>query len=335
MDNSIKKDNGQLVFGQTAAPEKVPDQEPERVFDKPAEARETKAESLKDVMKRAAALVEKELERYLGPEYAGSNETTEAMKYSVLGGGKRVRAFLVLEFCRLFGGSEDAALPFACALECIHASSLIHDDMPCMDDDVLRRGKPSCHVKYGEAGALLAGDALLTFAFELCASNRYVSHKAVRYAVATLAHEAGVMGMMEGQTLDLKNAAESYSDLKKIFLRKTSCLIKAACLLGYFAAVESPSSRDTENIKKYADAIGLAFQIHDDILDVKGDTATLGKTAGTDEKNDRKTVLSFMSMSEAEDEETLLTLLAVEVISGYENSKNLCDLAVWLLSRKK
>ena len=319
MKDRNTKDNGQMVFGQ------------------PAEtAAEVKnSETIEDILKRDAALVEKELERYLAEEYAGSNETTEAMRYSVLGGGKRIRAFLVLEFCRMFGGSDEAALPFACALECVHASSLIHDDMPCMDDDVLRRGKPSCHVKFGEAEALLAGDALLTFAFELCASNKYVSHRAVRYAVATLAHESGVMGMMEGQTLDLKNDAATYSDLKKIFLRKTSCLIKAACLLGYFAAVDTPASRDTENIKKYADAVGLAFQIHDDILDVKGDTATLGKTVGTDEKNDRKTVLSFMSMSEAEDEETLLTLLAVEVISGYERSKNLCDLAVWLLSRKK
>ena len=291
--------------------------------------------SIEDRLREDALLVEKELSVYLSEEYAGDTVTAEAMRYSTLGGGKRIRAFLVLEFCRLFGGKDEAALPFACALECVHAYSLIHDDLPCMDDAELRRGKPSCHVRFGEAEALLAGDGLLTLAFEICASNGYVSHKSVRNAVSELAREAGPAGMVGGQTLDLANEVGSYGELQKIFSKKTSALMRAACLLGYYAATDRPAKKDVRNIKTYAEALGLAFQIHDDILDARGDTATLGKAAGTDEKNDKKNVLSFMSMKEAEDEETLLTLLAVETVSDYDGSKPLCDLALWLLARNK
>ncbi len=295
----------------------------------------TVGNNIENVLRENAEKIENALIGFLADENAGSTVTTEAMRYSTLGGGKRIRAFLVMEFCRMFGGKEEAAIPFACALECMHASSLIHDDLPCMDDDSLRRGKPSCHVQFGEAEALLAGDGLMVFAFELCASNKYVSDRAVKLATATLAHQSGAMGMMCGQTIDISNSVESYDELKKMYLKKTGALIKAACMLGYFAAIDRPSGSDLENIRLYADAIGLAFQIHDDILDVKSDTSTLGKNVGSDEKNNKKTVLSFMSMNEAEDEETLLTLLAIEAVSHYENSKNLCDLALWLLARKK
>lgn len=284
---------------------------------------------------KAAAKIEKALGEYLSESSIGTTVTADAMRYSTLGGGKRIRAFLVLEFCRLFGGREEAAIPYACALECLHAYSLIHDDLPCMDDDELRRGKPSCHVKFGEAEALLAGDGLLTYAFELCASNNYVSHKSVRLAVAELSHEAGIIGMVGGQTLDLANDVSSYSDLKKIYAEKTGALITAACLLGYFAAVDKPVQKDIENLKLYASSIGLAFQIHDDILDVKSTTEVLGKEVGSDEKNNKKTVLAFLGMNEAEEEEALLTLLAVEAVSEYAGSDILCRLAVWLLSRNK
>lgn len=293
------------------------------------------ANLVENALHSAADKIEKELERYLSEENIGNTITAEAMRYSTLGGGKRIRAFLVLEFCKLFGGSEEAALPYACALECIHAYSLIHDDLPCMDDDDLRRGKPSCHKKFGEAEALLAGDGLLTYAFEICASNQFVSNKSVRMAIAELSHEAGIVGMVGGQTLDLANDVDGYSDLKKIYAEKTGALITAACLLGYFAACDKPQQKDIENLKLYASSIGLAFQIHDDILDVKSTTAVLGKEIGSDAKNNKKTVLAFMNMTEAEEEESLLTLLAVEAISEYTNSETLCRLAVWLLSRNK
>lgn len=290
---------------------------------------------IEESLRKAAEKVEAALTEYLSESYTGSTTVADAMRYSTLGGGKRIRAFLVLEFCRLFGGKEEAAMPYACALECIHAYSLIHDDLPCMDDDDLRRGKPSCHKQFGEAEALLAGDALLTLAFELCASNTFVSHKSVRLAVTTLAHEAGAVGMVGGQTLDLANKVEKYADLRTIYQKKTSALISAACLLGYFAAVDKPTQKDIDNIRLYADAVGLAFQIHDDVLDVKSDTATLGKAVGSDAKNNKKTALAFMSLKEAEEEEALLTLLSVEAISEYTDSDTLCKLAIWLLARKK
>ncbi len=286
-------------------------------------------------LKSAAQAVEDELEYYLSEEFAGDTVAAEAMRYSTLGGGKRIRAFLVLEFCRIFGGTREAAIPFACALECIQAYSLIHDDLPCMDDDDLRRGKPSCHVQFGEAEALLAGDGLLTLAFEICASNTFVSSKSVRLAVRALAKAAGAAGMVGGQALDLQNSVNTYSDLREIYLRKTSELIYAACCLGYLAATDRPNDSVLRNIRLYADSVGLAFQIHDDILDIKSDTATLGKAVGSDAKNNKKTVLSFLSLTEAEDEEALLTLLALEALSEYPDSDTLCRLAIWLLARRK
>lgn len=286
-------------------------------------------------LKEAAEKTEVALQQYFKDGWAGDTVLSEAMQYSLLGGGKRIRAFLVLEFCRLFGGTGKAAMPYACALEMVHAYSLIHDDLPCMDDDDLRRGKPSCHKQFDEAVALLAGDTLLTMAFEVAASNPHVSAKSVQLAVKTLAKEAGALGMAGGQVLDLANSVDGYKDLRQIYRMKTSALIKAACTLGYYAACDKPVESDLQNIALYAEAIGLAFQIHDDILDVKSDTATLGKRVGSDAKNQKKTVLAFLSMTEAEDEEALLTLLSVEAISDYVDSDILCKLAIWLLSRKK
>ena len=291
--------------------------------------------SIEARLKDAAEKTETALAQYFRDGWGGDTVLADAMQYSLLGGGKRIRAFLVLEFCKLFGGTEKAAMPYACALEMVHAYSLIHDDLPCMDDDDLRRGKPSCHKKFDEAVALLAGDTLLTMAFEVAASNPYVTPKSVQLAVKALAKEAGALGMAGGQTLDLANTVSDYKALRKIHLMKTSALIKAACTLGYYAAVDQPLQYDLDNISLYAEAIGLAFQIHDDILDVKSDTATLGKRVGSDAKNQKKTVLAFLAMAEAEEEEALLTLLAVEAISDYVNSDILCKLAIWLLSRKK
>ena len=291
--------------------------------------------SIETKLKEAAEKTEAALGQYFKDGWGGDTVLAEAMQYSLLGGGKRIRAFLVLEFCRLFGGTEKAAMPYACALEMVHAYSLIHDDLPCMDDDDLRRGKPSCHKQFDEAIALLAGDTLLTMAFEVAAANPNVSPKSVQLAVQTLAKEAGALGMAGGQTLDLANTVAGYKALRKIHMMKTSALIKAACTLGYYAACDKPVQSDLDNIRLYAEAIGLAFQIHDDILDVKSDTATLGKRVGSDAKNQKKTVLAFLSMAEAEEEEALLTLLAVEAVSEYIGSDTLCKLAIWLLSRKK
>ena len=286
-------------------------------------------------LKEAAELVEAALTETLGPEHTGNTAVAEAMRYSTLGGGKRIRAFLVLEFAKLFGGTVEAAMPFACALECVHAYSLIHDDLPCMDNDPLRRGKPSCHVAFGEAEALLAGDALLTYAFEAAASNDQVSPASVALAVRTLAAEAGPRGMVGGQTLDMQSAMKDWDELYAMIDGKTAALIRAACLLGYYAATDEPDPETVKRITAYADGIGIAFQIRDDILDVISDTATLGKEVGSDAKNDKKTVLAFMSMEEAEQREKKLTASACEAVAGFEGSETLRDLALWLSERMK
>lgn len=286
-------------------------------------------------LKEAAAKTEAALCEYLTEEYAGSTVVADAMRYSTLGGGKRIRAFLVLEFCKLFGGDEKSALPYASAIECVHAYSLIHDDLPCMDNDDMRRGKPSCHVQFSEADALLAGDGLLTAAFDILASNEYASDKSVRLAAKVLAHEAGAVGMVGGQALDCADKVDGYEDLKTIYLKKTSALLSAACLLGYYAAVDTPNEADICNIRRYADNVGLAFQIHDDLLDVLSDAETLGKPIGSDEKNDKKTSLKFFTLEEAQKEEARLTASALEAISSYVGSETLRALAAWLLTRKK
>ena len=286
-------------------------------------------------LKETADIIEKALINYLGAEYAGGSVVADAMRYSTLGGGKRIRAFLVLEFCRMFGGDEKSAIPFACALECVHAYSLIHDDLPCMDDDDMRRGKPSCHVKFGYAEALLAGDGLLTAAFDILSSNESVSDKSVRLAVKALAHEAGAVGMVGGQAFDMAKDVDSYDDLKKIYIGKTSALIEAACLLGYYAATDKVNEAVIADIHTYAENLGIAFQIHDDILDVKSDAETLGKPIGSDDRNGKKTSLKFFTLDEAEAEEERLTKEAIGAISTYENSETAVELAGWLMTRMK
>ena len=286
-------------------------------------------------LKETAAGVESALTEALGAAHTGNTAVAEAMRYSTLGGGKRIRAFLVLEFARLFGGSEEAAMPFACALECVHAYSLIHDDLPCMDNDPLRRGKPSCHIAFGEAEALLAGDALLTYAFETAASNDKVSPGSVALAVKTLAAEAGPRGMVGGQTLDMQSEMSGWDELLAMIDGKTAALIRAACLLGYYAATDEADPETVEKITAYADGIGIAFQIRDDMLDVISDTATLGKEVGSDAKNDKKTALAFMSLEEADRRVRELTASACEAVAGYDGSEVLRDLALWLSERMK
>ena len=214
--------------------------------------------------------IEKALDHFL-PERKGSlSETvTDAMRYSLLNGGKRVRAVLTLAFCELCGGDEDMAMPFACAVEMVHAYSLIHDDLPCMDNDDMRRGKPSNHKVYGENYALLAGDGLLTKAFETALSSeafRNVGMERAAYAAAVLARCAGEHGMVGGQCIDLatENRTVSLDELCEKDTGKTANLIMAACMMGCIAA--GANETQINAAKEYALHIGLAFQIRDDIL---------------------------------------------------------------------
>ena len=292
----------------------------------------------KTKMQNNAALVEEALAKYLETPDPDLSVLYESMRYSALSGGKRIRPFLVFEFCRMFGGEEKAALPFACAIECVHASSLIHDDMPCMDNDDLRRGKPTNHVVFGEDIALLAGDALITKGYELASENTFVSPEIALGATSMLLKHAGAWGMMGGQQIDLlgeRNPVD-FPLLLKMHAKKTGALIIASALLGCYAA--GISSRDDVRMKAaslYAENIGLAFQVIDDILDATSDDQTLGKRVHADEKMQKTTFLSEMSIEQAYEYAKQKTEIAVSAISKYENSQILIDFAKYLLERKK
>ena len=260
---------------------------------------------------------------------------SDAQLYSLMAGGKRIRPFLVYEFCKLFGGKEENAHHFAAAIEMIHTFSLIHDDLPCMDNDTLRRGRNTCHVEFGEANALLAGDALSLAAIEEAAKAPLPSKDVLR-AVSLLSSASGWKGMIAGQIMDIAAETTSipYDKLKKLHSLKTGRLIECAALLGCIAAGVEEDSAEYKNAKKYASAIGLAFQIKDDILDATSDSETLGKTVGKDKESGKTTFLSFMDINEAENVANELTDEAVSVISSYNNSEILTALAKYLLERK-
>ncbi len=290
--------------------------------------------ALKQLLAENAALTERALEEWLSEKYSGDTALAEAMRYAVLGGGKRIRAFLAIEFCRLFGGTTEAALPYAAAIEMIHSYSLVHDDMPCMDNDDTRRGKPSCHCAYGEANALLAGDTLLTQAFEVAVKNQHVSDASRVLAVGTLANGAGALGMAGGQYYDLSDECGTYDELVRLQQMKTGALIRTACLLGYYAACDYPNAADEAAIARYAHGIGFAFQIVDDLLDVRSDTATLGKPVGSDAKNGKKTILTFRTIEQADALAEQSTADAIEALAPYSAHETLADLAEYLLKRK-
>ena len=262
----------------------------------------------------------------------------ESMRYSALAEGKRIRPFLVMEFCRLFGGNDAAALPFACAIECVHASSLIHDDMPCMDNDDLRRGKPTNHIVFGEDIALLAGDALITRGYEIAARNTEVKPEIALAATAMLLKNAGAFGMMGGQQIDLwgeKNKVD-FPLLLKMHAKKTGALIRTSALLGGFAAgIQTEDDPRMQDAALYAENIGLAFQVIDDILDATSDNETLGKPVHSDIKQEKTTFLSEMSIEDAFAYAKEKTENAIRAIEKYENNEILVDLAKYLLERKK
>ena len=291
---------------------------------------------LKERLKQNAALVEDKLREYFSRTDEDFESLLSSEVYSLMAGGKRIRPFLVIEFCRLFGGSVEAALPYAAGIEMIHTFSLIHDDLPCMDNDDLRRGKPTNHKVYGETTALLAGDALSVRAFEVLASNDNVSAKSVKNAVFELAYASGGFGMCGGQIMDIIGEQKkwSFDKLLKLHRHKTGALIRTAALLGCYAAELERDDKRCENVCKYAENIGLAFQIIDDILDKIGDAAILGKTIGSDAENDKVTFMTYMSVDEALKYAKKLTEEAISAISEYEGSEILSQLASYLLERK-
>ena len=280
-------------------------------------------------------MVEKALDRYVSTQRCNNDHVLEAMRYSVLGGGKRIRALLVLNFNRILGGAANDAMEFAAAIEMMHAYSLIHDDLPCMDDDDLRRGKPSCHVAFGEAIALLAGDALQTLAFETLARNTSLEPAQVLQAVRELAAAAGSGGMVGGQTVDIEGTAQTVEQLTGMCMMKTGALIKCAVRLGCLSVGADEASMAQADI--YADAIGLAFQIRDDILDVIGSTEELGKPVGSDAEQQKATFATVLGTERAQSLAEKLTRTALDALKQLNVAEDdpLYEMTVELCSRKK
>ena len=281
-------------------------------------------------------LVDRELELCFledGPH----KELLNAMRYSLLAGGKRVRPVLTMKFCEALCGDMEPALDYACAVEMLHTYSLIHDDLPCMDNDDLRRGKPTCHVAYGEWLALLAGDALQTAAFERLAGSTRATAAANGKACAVLAKAAGRDGMCGGQYLDIVDEGKKLGvdRLTQIHLWKTSALLEAACLLGLTASTVEPSSEQWAAAERYAQELGLAFQIRDDMLDVESTAEELGKPIGSDRENGKTTFATLYGLEECSRLVAEHTRLAQKsVTEAFENAEFLCRLAQWLAVRK-
>lgn len=277
-------------------------------------------------------MVEKALVEFLPVSNDGQDEVVEAMKYSLSNGGKRLRPIFCLEFANCLGLEKEKALPFACAVEYIHTYSLIHDDLPCMDNDDYRRGKPSCHKKFGETTALLAGDGLLTHAFELITKSKLDSDKKID-AIKLLSQKSGVDGMLGGQVIDLKFEKDvpNIDNIMAIHKLKTGALIACACLLGCVAGGATKEQLDTA--AKFAYSLGIAFQIKDDILDVIGDSEKLGKPVGSDAENDKTTYVSLVGLEQSQKDVEDLTSSAIKLLLEFNNSEFLIMLSKKLAYR--
>ena len=259
----------------------------------------------------------------------------EAMQYSLLASGKRIRPLLCVQFNKLCGGEIQDALPFACAVEMVHCYSLIHDDLPCMDNDDMRRGKPTNHKVFGEDIALIAGDGLLNMAFETMLGAEISSDKVVK-ASKSLGKYAGVYGMIGGQCIDLQSEGKrlSLEQLTAMNMGKTVAIIKSACEMGVIVA--GGTQLQIESAKKYAENIGMAFQIRDDILDLIGDEKELGKKVGMDKKLEKCNFLSLLGLEKSQELVEEYTQKAIEVLDNFSgDTKFLKDFAIEMKLRKK
>jgi len=292
---------------------------------------------LPDYLARASARIETALDHRLPPADTEPRRLHAAMRYATLGGGKRLRAVLVYATGEALGARPEVLDVPACALELVHAYSLVHDDLPAMDDDDLRRGKPTCHKAFDEATAILAGDALQTLAFELLARDPVLAIDPLQRLamLAHLAQASGSAGMAGGQAIDLGAVGKplTLAGLEDMHARKTGALIRAAVALGTLAAPNIDADRRTQ-LDAYARAIGLAFQITDDILDVEGDTATLGKPQGSDQKQVKPTYPSLLGLERARALAREQHATALESLRSLgDNGKLLGEIADFILDR--
>jgi farnesyl diphosphate synthase len=289
-----------------------------------------------DWMKTVQARTEEALDAFLPPADLVPAKLHEAMRYTVLGGGKRVRPLLAFASGELFGADDDAVARAACAAEMIHAYSLVHDDMPCMDDDALRRGKPTVHVAYDEATALLVGDALQAQAFEVLAGSTGVAPARLVTMLRLLAEAAGSSGMCGGQAIDLDSVGLSLSleQLERMHQLKTGAMLRVSVLLGALAGRE-PDAAELRALTEYARAIGLAFQVVDDVLDATEDSATLGKTAGKDAAANKPTYVSILGLAPSKALAEQLRRQAHEALAPFgEQALRLRELADLIVQRK-
>ena len=291
---------------------------------------------LSEKMAAVAADVEKILSIELACEDDDIKGIWDAMAYSACGGGKRIRPFLCVCVCEMLGGNTKVASIYATALEMIHTYSLIHDDLPCMDNDDLRRGKPTNHKVFGEAVATLAGDGLLTHAFSLLSHASFIKAEDIVNAISILTEAAGCDGMIGGQYMDIlaENKEIDFETLQKLHFLKTGAMISAAVRLGMLAANEN-SIEKTSALMEYATSIGLAFQIIDDYLDAHGTTENLGKPVGSDKEENKTTFLSFLTPDQALQYAQNLTKRAIAAIQYFENADDLIEVAQNLMKRNK
>lgn len=294
---------------------------------------------LKAYLKEQAARVDAALDLYLPKETELPHSVHKAMRYSIFAGGKRVRPILMLAACQAVGGDPGNAIPAACAMEMIHTYSLIHDDLPAMDDDDFRRGNPTNHKVFGEAVAILAGDALLTEAFKLASDPNFAGEcdPSVRLAVIhEIAACAGSYGMVGGQVVDMESEGKTEIDLptvQYIHTHKTGALIKASVLSG--ALLGGASEKALAAVKRYGEAVGLAFQIADDILDIEGTTEEIGKDAGSDEARGKATYPAVIGLAAAREEAKAMMGEAMRALDIFGTEADpLREIAQYIVQRK-
>ena len=294
-------------------------------------------QDLKAYLATCQTRVEAALTQRLPAENILPNKLHQAMRYSVLNGGKRMRPMLTYATGSVLGISPDALDAVACAVECIHVYSLIHDDLPAMDDDDLRRGKPTCHVAFDEATAILAGDGLQTLAFELLAHDASIKVSAQNrlQMITSLARASGSLGMVGGQAIDLESVGRMLTlpELENMHIHKTGALIRASVILATLAK-EGVDEEAVKRLDNYAKCIGLSFQVKDDILDEESDTATLGKTQGKDKDNNKPTYPALLGLSGAKQKAQELHEKAIENLAYFGTQADLLrNLSLYIIQR--
>ena len=297
--------------------------------------------NFQDELKKRTEEIEAVLKSYLPREEGFAKTMAQAMNYSVLAGGKRLRPMLILETCRMFGGEDKLAYPFMAAMEMIHTHSLVHDDLPALDNDDYRRGRLTTHKVYGEAMGVLSGVALLNYAYEvmLTAFDLAEDEKArarVIKALKVMSHKTGLYGMLGGQSVDVENDGKPMSRemINYIYENKTSALIEGSMMAG--AILGGASAEEVAVVEKAASGIGLAFQIQDDILDVTSTAEELGKPIHSDEKNHKTTYVTLMGIQDASRQVAKLSEEAVQLLEGMDkNNEFLFTLVRELVERRK